>query len=880
MNLLRRIGARTTVATILAALTLTLAGGASVSIAQAAEETQTVTLSEAAVNVAPNDLVAPPEGAQAPEATLTAPVEIPADATEFRLTGTNWFRVDGSASGYMVQYNSGGIEPVVEAPNEIPGNSFAGTRGRAWKLALAGQDGTLNVTVPVPTPENSSLEEALLPGDEFSVQLLGGSIANEGDGDWVRNPQLTLRIAEEPVDDQEAPDWAHLRVSPTSDPNAVAYISRDVGSGTGGQIRIQGQGWVNEREGTGSTIALKLNGDLNDARTGFHQYTRAGSAIVEHPSASGDDTIWALIAPNNPSSHPHIYPIDNQGNFDITVDAPAGLSAGQHLSVLFQSGRFAVETVNRAVTSPSLVVGGQAWEDPRDAVAEVVCTTEVTVPTVEILTPTAELGGELRVRGEGWCHPEDGQGASSIALKIDEGNYSRPDTSLHSNQTIWYIVDADSPDMDPTTGTWEASIALPDGTEATSDPAFTECRHSLRLLTGSLKAGDANRTLKSETFVVGQDKPCTTPAPVEASEDLSEDTRGAVSIQQFADSFVVSVAGGRQGDWIYLTDFAADGSPLFSWDSQWFRLDQNAEVRVPLAGLELPVGESKISVQSGNSGQEGELLGWGSLRRAAGQDWSQANLDGSDTDDNRESSVGSGGTDRISGQGTNTVTHTERVHTTVVETVEVEVPVLVPAPASSGGLLQQYAPGVSDVTVPIAEAPLLEPMPTHTPSLPAATELTDATAGEIGARLEGGLLILTLPQDTSTWVHVGLYPDELPLGWIAQDTAGEIRIDISGVPDGDYSFAIQDVDGELIGWAQLLLGEESDDAAAPIAEAAEAAEPPAAAPGPVAPISEHDPLLATSDWILIALGAGVLGGAAAAALAARSVRSAQQGAHA
>ncbi|MGO1181794.1 MAG: YncE family protein [Micrococcaceae bacterium] len=282
-------------------------------------ETQTTTVTEFAVNSAENGVGAPPEGATATGATLTAPVQIEAGATEFTLSGTNWTRPDGSASGFMVQYNGGDLTPIEEASNESSNPDFAGTRGRAWALRDADAGGTFEFTVPVPTAANSSLEEDLQPGDSFTVQFLAGSVTNSGTGDWVRNPLVTITIAE-PVEEEtpeeetpetEAPETeAPETEAPETEAPEVAegYTRHTYEDGAyidvpnewqrGASATISGANWFGTgEEPAPSVIALKLNRGAIEA-----------SELVD-PDAPGED-VWAVIR------------ADADGNFEAEVDFP------------------------------------------------------------------------------------------------------------------------------------------------------------------------------------------------------------------------------------------------------------------------------------------------------------------------------------------------------------------------------------------------------------------------------------------------------------------------------------------------------------------------------------------------------------------------------
>jgi hypothetical protein len=120
---------------------------------------------------------------------------------------------------------------------------------------------------------------------------------------------------------------------------------------------------------------------------------------------------------------------------------------------------------------------------------------EIPDATVTV-APKADIGDVIRLSGEGFTHP-DGTG-SVIAVKIDDGDYSHTEEGkVHDNLSIWYIIKAEND------GSFLASIPLPDGSAAGaggSAPAFTTGEHTLTFLTGSLKDGDAVRSVVSEPF--------------------------------------------------------------------------------------------------------------------------------------------------------------------------------------------------------------------------------------------------------------------------------------------------------------------------------------------------------------------------------------------
>ncbi|CCH76892.1 exported hypothetical protein [Nostocoides japonicum T1-X7] len=130
--------------------------------------------------------------------------------------------------------------------------------------------------------------------------------------------------------------------------------------------------------------------------------------------------------------------------------------------------------------------------------AKAVCKPTTPTATVKLAKKTAPMGGTIKVTGTGWCHPTNG--GSTVAIKIDEGAYSRLDSSVNPNRTVWAIIQAN-----PKNGKLNAVIKLPSGKTSGangSTPAFPAGKHTFRLLSGSLKAGDTIRTVQSPVFTV------------------------------------------------------------------------------------------------------------------------------------------------------------------------------------------------------------------------------------------------------------------------------------------------------------------------------------------------------------------------------------------
>ena len=96
------------------------------------------------------------------------------------------------------------------------------------------------------------------------------------------------------------------------------------------------------------------------------------------------------------------------------------------------------------------------------------------------------VGGKITLVGKGW-KTEDGKAGSRIAVKLDNGATKKTDGT-----DVWQVIDAKAD------GTFSVELILPNGStrgDYGSNPAYKLGAHSLRLLTGALKTGDARRSV-------------------------------------------------------------------------------------------------------------------------------------------------------------------------------------------------------------------------------------------------------------------------------------------------------------------------------------------------------------------------------------------------
>ncbi|WP_433528293.1 LPXTG cell wall anchor domain-containing protein [Micromonospora sp. CA-263727] len=227
------------------------------------------------------------------------------------------------------------------------------------------------------------------------------------------------------------------------------------------------------------------------------------------------------------------------------------------------------------------------------------------------LARSARIGGTIRLSGTGWCHP--GGGGSAIAVKINDGAFSHlPGAGPNPNLTVWQVVEANDD------GSFAVDVQLP--TASNSTPAFTAGSYTLRLLTGSLRAGDTVRSVQTTSFTVtaagsGGDeppgRPTGVPDPYDADEDLTSATRGGVTIARSGATLRVTVPGAASGDWIFLYAYSGSSPRPVGW----FAVGAERTATASLAGVDIAEGTQKVAVLD----REGELLGWDDITVAAGE---------------------------------------------------------------------------------------------------------------------------------------------------------------------------------------------------------------------------------------------------------------------
>lgn len=396
------------------------------------------------------------------------------------------------------------------------------------------------------------------------------------------------------------------------------------------------------------------------------------------------------------------------------------------------------------------------------------CTPTSDRPTLQVEAVDTGPGDTVRVTGAGWCNEKSG--GSTVAFKLDEGAYSRLDDQLHANRTIWAISEAD-----PSDGTLDFLLSLPDGTDATSKPAFVEGTHSVRALSGSLKDGDPVRSVKSDDFVVGTYRPSGLPDPVDPAELVPALADRLVTRLDGA-RLTVDVDGGQPGQWVFVSLLTADGSARHPWGATWWQLD--AAGRVTLGAGEAPVeGPHRIVVQSGQEGEVGQLLGWSTAT------WPVSTPSTPPTSSTTPKS-------KKPPKKAPTSPAPTPSGTPSASPLPLPAPVAqVPAPTLPGAVpADGTAAPVGELDRPVRSAS----------DLPAELELT-TTYDDPQLRVETGRPALDL------FVHVYSGATVVPAGWVRTDDQGVALLDLRDVGDGDLRMTFATPE-ELVGWVPMSLG--------------------------------------------------------------------------
>ncbi|MBN8882038.1 MAG: putative Ig domain-containing protein, partial [Salana multivorans] len=582
-------------------------------------------------------------------ATYYVPAEVEI-GQPIRLSGSGWTTQDGAAgSRIAVKFDRGATGPLPPVYAD----------GTVYAIVDANANGEWVVEIPFPTPDNSSAsgEKEWAIGQTHVVNLLSGSL-REGDtprsgsagsfvvtGDVAPAGQVAVTATEV---EQYGDVWFDLSgfVPGTAvsvelaDAAGAAVVSRPFTIGDDGNTaNPDGQTYrkvtVPRDAATGLYVVRVRDTASGDVVATSEPVTVvAATTRVFNPGdhAGGEEDMlvqrggtWTFhavgFAPDG-----RLTATAEVGGETVVLSGLGQVSASELAWQLDANGDTEREPVFTRVQIPANVPPGPFEVTFGDGSTTVTRTVVVEAPTQAAVTvgETAELGGTIRVTGEGFVHP-NGEEGSTIAIKINDGAYSRLDGSTHANRTIWWIVEADEH------GDFAIDLPLPNGTEADWDdsygsvPAATPGQYTLRFLTGSLKPGDQSRTLQSAAFTVTDEggevptnpKPVGVPNPPGDWELVEGNTGGASVVQEGVDQ-IVTLPDVPVGTWVYPILFLESDSPFEPGETMvsnrflgdWFQVDENHRVRTSWSALTFNDASPVSMVFMTGVMRESEIAAW------------------------------------------------------------------------------------------------------------------------------------------------------------------------------------------------------------------------------------------------------------------------------
>lgn len=206
------------------------------------------------------------------------------------------------------------INPITKKGGNSPANF----------MATAKEDGTFEVEVPLPTPENTGLTAEQLKskgwtveGTSHRIQVLSGSLGGvDADGNtYDRRASVAQNItlsdpASSPVptaepsvtaDPTPAPSEDSKTCAPAGDSFTPRLTIENPKAVQGGKLHLTGDGWCNPEDKKASVIGLKID----DGKVSRNDAT----------AVNDNHTIWAVITP------------DENGHIDTWIDLPTRANA-------------------------------------------------------------------------------------------------------------------------------------------------------------------------------------------------------------------------------------------------------------------------------------------------------------------------------------------------------------------------------------------------------------------------------------------------------------------------------------------------------------------------------------------------------------------------
>lgn len=412
--------------------------------------------------------------------------------------GSSDVRTINLATGQLVNTVTGSAAQLNAAVDPAKGLVYSTTFGGSSVLVLDAATGARIGEVPVGTAPNHVIVAA---GSAWAVDRAAG-----GSKVWRITPQ----------DSTPTPTPTPTpTITPTATPTTPAATATVEGTPTlGGTITLRGTGWKTQDGTSGSRIAVKLDDgqirktdgvdvwqviDVADDGTFSAQITlpngTTGAGGSDPAYTTGAHWLRLLTGSLKTGDTPRSQRID------ITVGSTPTPTPTVTPTATPTVTPTATPTVTPTAT-PTVTPTATPTVKPTVTPTATPTVTPTATPTVTpTATPTATptpgaaevsvkgkptVGGKITLVGKGW-KTADGTSGSRIAVKLDNGATKKTDGT-----DVWQVIDAKRD------GTFSVELILPNGStrgQYGSTPAYTKGAHSLRLLTGSLKADDARRSV-------------------------------------------------------------------------------------------------------------------------------------------------------------------------------------------------------------------------------------------------------------------------------------------------------------------------------------------------------------------------------------------------
>ncbi|WAL41473.1 hypothetical protein BRM1_06445 [Brevibacterium sp. BRM-1] len=751
--------------------------------------------------------------------TVTSPDTIKA-GEKVTLSGTGWktkdkksgaavaLKLDGGASlrTFDLTLNGQTYRPK-EKDSGGPGDL---TRPSLWAVTQADANGDWTMTFDQPTASNNREKEAWKAGETHQFNLLSGQIKT---GDVQRSPILDTAVVD-PASTTISCEASEVAVSHYANgQTAQACIRRAVSTGAGSEIHVRGAGWTTADKARGARVELSLNSRVGRTDGTDFQFVHTGASgdeILTDGAGKQSDTIWFTADAADDGTFDATMKVPTEANLPpkLRGNSQAKLQAGSKLTVTLRSGARSGDTKHSATSKP-LTVDGKDYAGDVSANSKR-CVTSMVSPTAQVEAvgrvkkgesgSVFRYGQQIHVTGKGWCNnPKDpDSGGAVIGVKLD-GNKSAPYSrhkadyvKVSATQTLtlsslWAVIEVNSAD-----GSFDATFALPkkgSTGKGTTEPAFDPGIHSLRLLSGSMKK-NAKQGINVDTnaFCVESCIPALAPDLIEPGEDLKKGN--ALGFRSFYQNGALSVFTRqlKKGDWFFISLYADSGNVQYPHGTRkWLRWTgpEGAIRDIAYAQSLLPTGTFYVVMQD----QEDRVRGWTRVKNPSAQAAKTITRE-------QVRQVVRSRTTTVRGTNTNTVTTVNN------ETV-----------INNGG---------TAAAAPAAPAAVSQPRPKGEAKAPIGStdELTEQNTGGVTGSISGNIVTLQVGKAVKPgdWTTPFVYPGASSLGWLQVDSAGQIQVDVSNLPDGDYQLVLADRNGKLAGWAQLPLKRDAGTTGADISE--------------------------------------------------------------